>query len=313
MKVLLAFAVVLAVLGFNPVLAQDTPATPDNTSVMYGGPAGQYVRVSPDLEIHYLEVGTGTPLIMIPGWTATNKFYLKNIPHFAEHYRVIAYDPRSQGNSSKTPENNNYKQHGEDLKALMDTLNLKDVILMGHSAGCTDAYSYFRLYGTENVKAFVCIDASPSAVVNAEDDWAWIRAVADIQNELNFVFPNRKQSMRDFTKGMLVNPASEDEITWWVEQNLKTPNSVALQLYVDIVVLSDYREEAKMIADKIAVLNVVAEVPEAPGSADVAVNWFKNYAPNTKVVVMKGTKHLVLWEFADEFNAVVDEFLANAE
>ena len=94
----------------NLVFAQDTAVTPDNTSVMYGGPAGQYVQVSPDLNIYYREAGSGTPFVIIPGWTAASEHFLKQIAYFSDRYRMISYDPRSQGNSSKTPENNNYTQ-----------------------------------------------------------------------------------------------------------------------------------------------------------------------------------------------------------
>ena len=116
--------------------------------------------------------------------------------------------------------------------------------------------------------------------------------------------------MRDFTKGMLVNPVSEEEIDWWVEQNFKTSDSVALLLYVDIVLLSDYTEEAKMIAEKIPVLNVVAE---SPGWSDEAEAWFKNNAPKTQVAIMPGVKHFLFWEFADEFHAILDEFFAKVQ
>src|SRR5687767_4685372 len=92
--------------------------------------AGQYVRVSPDLELYYEEAGSGTPMIFIPGWVGTTEFRQQQMAQFSIRYRAISYDPRSQGRSSKTLENNNYTQHGADLKAFMDALNLKNVILV---------------------------------------------------------------------------------------------------------------------------------------------------------------------------------------
>jgi pimeloyl-ACP methyl ester carboxylesterase len=70
-----------------------------------GVTAGEYVRVSPDLEIYYEEMGWGTPLIFNPGWTGTTEFFQHLLPHFSDRYRVITYDPRSHGRSSKTLEN----------------------------------------------------------------------------------------------------------------------------------------------------------------------------------------------------------------
>jgi non-heme chloroperoxidase len=297
---------ILFVVGF--VNGQDTAVVNDNVKFMYGGPAGKYVQVSPDLNIYYREAGSGTPIVIIPGWTAASEHFLKQIAYFSDRYRVISYDPRSQGDSSKTWENNNYTQHGEDLKAFMDALELKDVILMGHSAGCADAYAYFRAYGTDNVKAFICIDSNFKAVSETEGEWGDPFTYEGTKGFFNILIYNRKEWIRPFIESMLVNPVSE-EVNWFYEQLIKTPDPVALLLMADVMMI-DYTEEAKMIADKIPVLNVVAE---SPGWSDEAEAWFKNNAPKTEVVVMKGVKHFLFWEFADEFHAILDEFLAKVE
>ena len=60
-------------------------------------------RPLPDgLTLSYVEYGAGKPVIFIPGWTYTVKVFARNLPVFAEHYRVLAYDPRSHGDSSVT-------------------------------------------------------------------------------------------------------------------------------------------------------------------------------------------------------------------
>ena len=124
--------------------------------------AGQYVQVSSDLEIYYEEAGTGRPLIFVTGWTGTNEFFTQDqFPYFSKKYRVLAYDPRGQGRSSKTLEGHTYIQHGKDLRAFLDALKLKDPVIVGWSNGCTEVYGYFRTYGVDGIKAFVCIDESP--------------------------------------------------------------------------------------------------------------------------------------------------------
>jgi non-heme chloroperoxidase len=140
-----------------------------------GVAAGEYVRVSPDLEIYYEEIGSGTPLIFNPGWTGTTEFFSQQLSHFADRYRAITYDPRSHGRSSKTLENNTYTLHGDDLRAFMEALELEDVILVAHSWGCLDAYAYFRAYGTDKVKAFVCIDSTPKYIATEEGDWSFAK------------------------------------------------------------------------------------------------------------------------------------------
>lgn len=91
----------------------------------------KYVSVAPGVELHFWEKGEGTPLVFIPGLTFSGEISKAQVEHFAADYRVIAIDPRGQGYSSKTMDGNDYLTHGQDLAALIDTLDLKDAVLIG--------------------------------------------------------------------------------------------------------------------------------------------------------------------------------------
>jgi pimeloyl-ACP methyl ester carboxylesterase len=81
--------------------------------------AGQFVKVSDDLELFYEDVGQGPPIVLVPGWTASGVVFSQQIDHFSKSYRVITYDPRSQGLSTRTLDHNDYAQYGRDLAALV--------------------------------------------------------------------------------------------------------------------------------------------------------------------------------------------------
>ncbi len=186
--------------------------------------AGQYVKVSPDLDIYYEEAGTGDPIILNPGWTGTTEYLRPQFEYFSKNYHVISYDPRGQGRSSKTLENNNYTQHGHDLKALLDALELKDVILIGHSWGCHDIYSYFRSYGVSNVKAFICIDSPPKTVIENEGDWGWISSVADMRGAYQSTAYHRLAAIPEFIQSLVNRPLTAEEKNWWTDQLMKNAN-----------------------------------------------------------------------------------------
>ncbi len=61
----------------------------------------------------------------------STEFFSHQLRYFSKSYRVINFDPRSQGRSSRTLQNNNYTQHGKDLQAIMQELGLSDVVLVG--------------------------------------------------------------------------------------------------------------------------------------------------------------------------------------
>jgi pimeloyl-ACP methyl ester carboxylesterase len=217
--------------------------------------AGEYVRVSPDLEIYYEEAGTGTPLIFNPGWTGTTEFFRSQLAHFSDGYRVIVYDPRSHGRSSKTLENNTYTQHGADLRAFMQALQLQDAILVAHSWGCLDVYAYIRAYGTDDIRAFVCVDMTPKYVATQDGDWSFYKKddFDAIKGEMTAVAATRRDMMRDFIGMMVTREVTDDEMRWLVDEVMKTPNHAALELEVDGM-FADYSAEAKMIDGEIPVL-----------------------------------------------------------
>lgn len=269
---------------------------------------GKYVQVSPDLEIYYEEAGTGEPIIFIPGWTASSYYFRQQIEHFSENYHAISYDPRSQGRSSKTLENNNYTQHGADLRAFIEALELEDVVLVGHSAGCKDAWSYFRTYGTENVGAFVCIDNSPKDIIEKEGDWGWYSTAADLVGGHDALAYDRLNFTRGFIPALFSRPLTEGELNGQIDMVMRTPTSVAILLNYDSFT-ADYTPEARMIDAEVPVLYVLADEE----GSELGQAWLAKNAPNTEVVVLKGSRHDLHVEFPDRFNAIVDAFLEESK
>jgi non-heme chloroperoxidase len=267
--------------------------------------AGEYVRVSPDLELYYVEAGTGTPMIFIPGWCGTTEFFEQyQIPYFSKNYRAICYDPRSQGRSSKTSENNNYTQHGKDLRAFMEVMELKDVILVGHSAGCHDIYAYLREYGTDNVKSCIFIDYMPRPIAAEKGDWAEFSDATEVGDFINAIIYDFHGLMTAFMPTVIQREMRQDELDWILDQIFKTPIYAAALLGVDVS-FADYTAEVQMIDGKIPVLNVVSEWRE--GWAESAQNLLTINSPNSEIFVLGN--HMMFFEFPKEFNAEVDAFL----
>jgi pimeloyl-ACP methyl ester carboxylesterase len=263
--------------------------------------AGNYVRVSPDLELYYEDSGNGRPLIFITGWTGTTEFFAKQIPHFSKRYRAVAYDPRSQGRSSKTLDNNNYAQHGHDLRAFMQALQLKDAVLIGWSSGCNDAYAYVRSYGTDNIRGLICIDQTPRPIPQQAGDWAEFANLEEVGGFINATVTDRRGLMKAFLPTMLQRKIKDEEVEWALDQVQKTPNYAATLLAADTSFV-DYTPEAKALDGKISVLNVLSEA-----HAPIAKAWLSKNAPNSETFVLGN--HMAFWEYPEQFNAAVERFL----
>jgi non-heme chloroperoxidase len=264
--------------------------------------AGEYVRVSPDLELYYEEAGTGTPIVFIPGWTSTSRFFTAQIEHFSKNYRAIAYDPRNRGRSSKTSSGNSRAQLGEDLKAFLDALSLKDVILVGWSGGCYQGYDYFRAHGTENTKAFICIDSPPKAIMSYDGDWAGGKSTLDFKPFYEGLANDTVKTIRDFIQSMVTRQMTEEEINIFFEEIMTTPIDIARYNFLEWFIY-DVSEDIKRMDGKIPVLYVLSEPAIEPGAA-----WLTQNAPHTEVTGGFGL-HMMFWEFPDKFNAALDAFL----
>jgi len=267
--------------------------------------AGQYARLSDDLDLYYEDAGTGAPMILVPGWTASGVIFSHQIEHFSKSYHVVVYDPRSQGLSTDTLEHNDYTQHGRDLAALIDKLGLKHIILVAWSGGCFDAYSYVRLQGTDNLAAFVCIDMPPRGISAQPGDWASFstsdKDLARLRAQLDALANNRRGLSQSMAKAMNARELSADEMTWFVRQAMLAPTYAMLQLRLDSL-FSDYRPEARLLANKVPVLDVISE-PNVP----VALTWIKANTPQAQTFIIK--RHMSFWSEPASFNSTLDAFL----
>src|ERR1700728_2045836 len=117
-----------------------------------------FFKTSDGVRIHYLEAGSGRPIVFIPGWTMPAWIWEKQIDEFSKTYRVIAVDPRSQGESDKPPYGHLPETRARDYKELVDHLALKQPVLVSWSMGCGELLKYVEQFGTGNVGAVVLVD-----------------------------------------------------------------------------------------------------------------------------------------------------------
>ncbi|SEK62834.1 Pimeloyl-ACP methyl ester carboxylesterase [Roseateles sp. YR242] len=94
------------------------------------------------LRLHYVEGGSGSPVVLLPGWPETWWSYHKLMPELAKHHRVIALDLRGMGSSDKPADGYEKKSMAADLAALVAQLGLGPVDVVGHDIGAQVAYAF---------------------------------------------------------------------------------------------------------------------------------------------------------------------------
>jgi len=112
--------------------------------------------------IYYKDWGAGQPVVFSHGWPLNADAWDDQMFFVASHgYRAIAHDRRGHGRSSQPWNGNNMDTYADDLAALIDTLDLHDAVLVGHSTGGGEVTRYIGRHGTSRLARAVLVDAIP--------------------------------------------------------------------------------------------------------------------------------------------------------
>ena len=99
----------------------------------------KYLEVDSGVDLYVEDVGEGSPIVFIPGFTFTTEMFEKQVEYFSKSNRVIVVDPRSHGRSTITLHGNDYMTHGTDLGKVLQALHVENPIIVGWSFGCFTA------------------------------------------------------------------------------------------------------------------------------------------------------------------------------
>jgi non-heme chloroperoxidase len=123
------------------------------------------------IDLYYEDHGSGTPVVLIHGYPLSGHSWEKQQQALlAAGYRVIAYDRRGYGWSSKTTVGYDYDTFTIDLNTLMTKLNLRDAVLVGFSMGTGEVTRYLARYGSDRVRKAVLLAAIPPFLLKTGDN-----------------------------------------------------------------------------------------------------------------------------------------------
>lgn len=129
------------------------------------------IAVKPGVEIFYKDWGSGQPIVFSHGWPLTADDWDAQMMFFADKgYRVIAHDRRGHGRSTQTWDGNEMDTYADDLRALVEALDLKDAIHVGHSTGGGEVARYLGRHGTDRAAKAVLVGAVPPVMVKKESN-----------------------------------------------------------------------------------------------------------------------------------------------
>lgn len=264
------------------------------------------IAVAPKVELAYIDRGSGPAVVFVPGWTFSKEIFEKQIAVLSKKYRVITYDPRSQGDSSYSVEGNDYLTHADDLAVLLEALSVTKPILVGWSAGAHTCLGYVKQHGVGAISAFISIDMPPRSLSFEKESWS--EGSLDEISAVHTLYLRDARGHADFIKMYAENvliqrTVTPEELNWIMSLSLKCPTLVAAQLFASAM-FSDNTAPAIATVRARPTLYFIAQ-----HWAEKALPYLKTVLPETKAVVFGG--RMMFWEHPDAFNRVLDEFIAN--
>jgi non-heme chloroperoxidase len=284
-----------------------------------------FVTTADGVKIHYLEAGTPTlngepkvvisdrpmgeadlkwssapSILFIPGWTMPAWIWQKQIDYFSKNYRVVAMDPRSQGESTLTSEGLYPASRARDIKAVVDQLHLAPVVLVGWSMAVTELAAYVDQFGTNGIAGLVFVDDNFGGLAPGEGN-ADLLFIAQI-------LANRQKNTDAFVHNLCFKkPQPADYLNRVTAACMHTPTSDAVALLVGKYA-ADYRAAAAKI-DRPA-LFCYADSRYMPATAQQQI---QQSVKGSRLEVFHGDGHALFVDDPEHFNSVLQNFLNSME
>ncbi|HEY3957659.1 MAG TPA: alpha/beta hydrolase [Streptosporangiaceae bacterium] len=123
------------------------------------------------IELYYEDHGSGRPVVLIHAYALSGRAWDKQVPVLLEDgHRVITYDRRGFGKSSQPMTGYDYDTFASDLRTLLETLDLRDLTLVGHSMGTGEVTRYLGRYGSARVARAVLVSPIPPFLLQTPDN-----------------------------------------------------------------------------------------------------------------------------------------------
>jgi non-heme chloroperoxidase len=121
--------------------------------------------------IFYKDWGIGSPVVFSHGWPLNGDAWDPQLLVMASNgFRAIAHDRRGHGRSSQPWEGNTMDDYADDLAAVIETLDLHDVVLVGHSTGGGEVVRYVARHGSARISKLVLVGAIPPLMLKTADN-----------------------------------------------------------------------------------------------------------------------------------------------
>jgi len=253
-----------------------------------------------DIEIRYMEAGAGDRIIVfLTGWTLTAEVWKEQIPYFtARGFRVIAFDPRSHGKTTRTETGNTFRQHAADLYEFLLEVRAEHSFLVAWSSSVNTVLEYVSSPDSIRPNKIILVDGYPSAL--QKDDYPGAFTLSRARVQFHEMQEDREKFTEKFIQDLFKQSQDASLRKDLKKSALKTPIGAAMSLFFDLV--TGNRLPA---LERVSVPTLIISTPENRSIGE----YMKSKISRSELTVIEGAGHAVFLDKPQAFNQAVEEFI----
>jgi non-heme chloroperoxidase len=262
------------------------------------------------IEIHYEDHGSGKPVVLIHGYPLNgNSWERQERELLASGNRVISYDRRGFGRSSQPTVGYDYDTFAADLNALLEHLDLNDIVLVGFSMGTGEVTRYLGSYGSARVRKAALLGAIPPYLRKTDDNPEGVDGAVFDQIKAA-IATDRYAWFKDFFDNFYntdkLMPERISEQAWQASFNVAAGASPFASYACVDTWLTDFRGDLPKIDVPVLVVHGTDD-RILPFEATAA--RLPDLIDDVKLVAVEGGPHNIAWTHPDDVNDALLDFI----
>ncbi|MFD7310294.1 alpha/beta fold hydrolase [Promicromonospora sp. NPDC059942] len=264
-------------------------------------------------ELYYEDHGSGQPVVLIHGYPLDgNSWERQSRELIAAGYRVITYDRRGFGNSSKVGTGYDYDTFAADLDAVLTSLDLRDVILVGFSMGTGELARYVKNHGADRVAKLAFLASLEPFLVAADDNPEGVPqsvfdGIAEAARSDRFAwFTNFYKDFYNLDENLGSRISQEAVTASW---NTATGSAPVAAYAVVPTWIEDFRADVAAVRAAGKPSLILHGTKDNILPIDATGRRFHDAFPEAEYVEIEGAPHGLLWTHAAEVNEVLLRFV----
>ncbi len=270
---------------------------------------------STDIALYYEDQGAGQPVVLIHGYPLDGHSWEKQTSELLDQgYRVITYDRRGFGQSSKVGTGYDYDTFAADLNTVLETLDLRDVILVGFSMGTGELARYVSRYGHERVAKLAFLASLEPFLVQRDDNSEGVPQevfdgiAAAAKGDRYAWYTQFYQDFYNLDENLGSRISQEVVTGSW---NVAIGSAPVAAYAVVPAWLEDFRDDVEAVRAAGKPTLILHGTKDNILPIDATARRFQRAVPEADYVEIEGAPHGLLWTHAGEVNAALKNFLSH--